>query len=70
VTPPRTLTLNEFAAYCGVNRATVYSWLHSGKAPRAIRRGARIVFRASDIERWETLNVVRPHKVHGLRMVS
>lgn len=67
---PRSFSINEFAAYCGVNRATVYDWLRRGKAPRAIRRGSRIVFRMADIEQWERLREVRPHKVHGLRMVS
>jgi len=61
------LTVNQLADRMGVHRATVYTLLSQGLAPRAIRVGKRLRFRLHDVEQFERLSEFRPRKARKAR---
>lgn len=46
------LTLPEVSERTRVPLATLRYWRHKGIGPRSFRVGARVVYKASDVERW------------------
>lgn len=49
---PELIESPELAAYIKVPLERLYRMRAAGKAPRGIRVGRRIVYRAADIEAW------------------
>lgn len=46
------LTLDEVSERTRVPVATLRFWRHKGTGPHSFRLGARVVYKASDVERW------------------
>lgn len=46
------LSLDDVANWLGVRPQTIYSWRKVGLGPRAIKVGAALRFRHSDVEAW------------------
>jgi predicted DNA-binding transcriptional regulator AlpA len=46
------MTLRELAAYVRRPVATIYGWNSRGGGPPFIKRGRRVLYRQSDVQRW------------------
>jgi predicted DNA-binding transcriptional regulator AlpA len=49
----RWLTVEELAARFRVPRKTVHAWNYTRYGPRGVRFGRRILYRESEVLRWE-----------------
>jgi excisionase family DNA binding protein len=61
----RLLSVEEVAEALGLSRFTVYSWSSKRRLP-SIKVGSRLMFRASEVQRWIDL-CPRPDGEQGLR---
>jgi excisionase family DNA binding protein len=50
---PVWLTVRELAERLRVPVQTVYVWRHKRYGPRGIRVGGHVLFRRTEVERWE-----------------
>lgn len=64
------LTAVQLADRFQIHVETLYTMVKEGRAPRALRVGARLRFRLHDVESWERFQEARPSKIHKVRMVS
>ena len=45
-------SIDDVAAFCGVSKATVHTWLYHGTAPKSYKIGKYRRFKWSDVEAW------------------
>lgn len=46
------MTTKDLAAYVHRPLATIYQWNSRGLGPRYIRRGRKVLYRRSDVDKW------------------
>jgi predicted DNA-binding transcriptional regulator AlpA len=46
------VTLSEAARRLNRSEATLRWWRHRGQGPQSFRAGRRVMYRATDLERW------------------
>jgi predicted DNA-binding transcriptional regulator AlpA len=46
------VTLREAARRLNTSEATLRWWRHMGQGPQSFRAGRRVMYRATDLERW------------------
>lgn len=56
----RLLTAQDVADFLGVPLTTLYQWRTKGTAPRAVKVGRHIRFRAADVDAWCERNSDEP----------
>jgi excisionase family DNA binding protein len=52
-TEPTWLTVKEVAARLRRPVQTLYGWRHRGYGPKGTRMGSRLLYRRTEVERWE-----------------
>ncbi|MDV8021998.1 helix-turn-helix domain-containing protein [Rhodococcus sp. IEGM 1330] len=54
VNSDRFLTTNEVSSLYSIPTATLRYWRHVGAGPASFKRGARVIYRLSSVEKWLT----------------
>jgi predicted DNA-binding transcriptional regulator AlpA len=47
------MTLPELAQRLRRPEQTMYHWRHQGKGPKGVKIGNRVLYRRTEVERWE-----------------